>query len=211
MSKDSLGISLREFLGPMTDFFTKLLSDEGEVWWEGFKRYLRKENPWEIVTKVAQAVQKLFDHVGDLAFPGMKAFKTDSFFTTDTPKGAKVEFVYVGPNFTNWFGGMEVVGTESSKLSLDRLRGDSYDPDITKEIGEENCDQSLAVIRWHIENGKAKKNRWYAGYFKDSSGVRRAVHWIWFDDGWRVDAFEVPDSLRWDGGFEFVSRKPLVS
>jgi hypothetical protein len=77
------------------------------------------------------------------------------------------------------------------------LRVRSYDPDITEEIGDENCDQSLAVIRWHIESGLAKKTGWYAGYFLDKSGVRRAVHWGWDGGGWLVDADVVPDSGRW--------------
>ena len=38
---------LREFLsGPFSDFTEKLNSENGERWLTGFKRFLRKENPW---------------------------------------------------------------------------------------------------------------------------------------------------------------------
>ncbi|GEM_PF-4414990 len=162
-------------------------------------------------TKTEEPYASLFDHLTTLAFPGMSTFNTDSFFTTDTPKGAKAKFTYVGPNFTSWFGDMEVKATQPVKLSLDHLRGDSYDPDITKEIGEENCDQSLAVIRWHIESGQAKKDRWYTGYFLDKKSLRRAVSWNWNGSGWSVRALEVPYPYRCLEGYEFVSRKPLVA
>lgn len=157
----------------------------------------------------------LFEHITTLNFPGLPAFNTDSFFTTDTPEDAKVKFTYVGENFANWFGGTEVMATPACKLSLDRLRTDAYDLDekgegVIKEIGEENCDQSLAIIRWHIESGQAKKNGYYAGYFLDKSGARRAVSWN-CGSGWNVNAYEVPDPHRWDAGHEFVSRKPLVT
>ena len=133
----------------------------------------------------------LFDHIGVLDFPGLSAFNTDIFFTTDTPEGAAVKFTYVGENFNTWFGGMKVAATGAIRLSLDRLRAGAYDLDangegIIKEIGDENCNQSLAVIRWHIESGLAKKSNWYAGYFLDKGGVRRAVGWNWRGRGWRV-------------------------
>jgi len=159
-----------------------------------------------IPTSTVQAKNSILTHVTTIDFPGMPAFNTDDFFTT---KNNKVKFSSIGDNFTNWFGGMEVEATEASKLSLDRPLKSSYDPGIIKEIGEENCDQSLAVIRSHIESGQAEKDPWYAGYFLDKNGSRRAVSWCWGDYGWRVDASEVPVPDRWGVGSEFVSRKPL--
>ena len=161
-----------------------------------------------VLTKVAQAVQKLFTHVTGLNFPGLPAFNINDFFTK---KNTKVKFYDIGSNFKSWFGDMEVATTEAQKLSLDRLKQNSYDPDIIKEIGDENCNQSLAVIRWHIESGQANKGSWYGGYFLDKSGSRRAVYWDWDVGGWGVYAFEVPSSDRWNVGREFVSRKPLVA
>jgi hypothetical protein len=39
---------LQNITGPLNDFFKKLLSKEGEQWLSAFKRFLRKENPWQI-------------------------------------------------------------------------------------------------------------------------------------------------------------------
>lgn len=49
MSKNILNITLRDFAGPFSQFITNLLGDDGETWWTAFKRFLRKENPWETV------------------------------------------------------------------------------------------------------------------------------------------------------------------
>lgn len=39
--------ALVEFVGPLKDFAEKLSSVEGPQWFAAFKRYLRKENPWD--------------------------------------------------------------------------------------------------------------------------------------------------------------------
>ena len=47
MSKDMLDVSaLAGVAGPLKDFAEKLGGDDGPVWLAGFKRFLRKENPW---------------------------------------------------------------------------------------------------------------------------------------------------------------------
>jgi hypothetical protein len=43
----STRLTLPEVGGPLTDFVKKLESDQGEEWLRGFKKFLRKENPWE--------------------------------------------------------------------------------------------------------------------------------------------------------------------
>lgn len=46
--QDVLGnIALADFAGPFKDFAEKLGGPNGEEWWMAFKRFLRKENPWE--------------------------------------------------------------------------------------------------------------------------------------------------------------------
>lgn len=40
---------------------------------------------------------------------------------------------------------------------------------------------------------------------------RRAVYWNWNDNGWNVNANEVPNSNRWNDGNEFVSRNYCFS
>ncbi|MFH1648898.1 MAG: hypothetical protein ABIA11_04220 [Patescibacteria group bacterium] len=43
----STQIVLQDVSGPLTDFFKKLESDQGGEWLRGFKKFLRKENPWQ--------------------------------------------------------------------------------------------------------------------------------------------------------------------
>lgn len=40
--------ALAEFGGPLKDFAEKLSGAEGPQWFAAFKRYLRKENPWDL-------------------------------------------------------------------------------------------------------------------------------------------------------------------
>ena len=44
-----LGTTLREIGGPFSDFHQKLAGPHGEEWWEAFKQFLRKEDPWPVV------------------------------------------------------------------------------------------------------------------------------------------------------------------
>lgn len=41
-------ISVKDLHGPLTDFMDKLQGQDDEEWFAGFKRFLRKENPWPI-------------------------------------------------------------------------------------------------------------------------------------------------------------------
>ncbi len=47
MLENMLGNALEATSGPFKDFFEKLGGAEGEEWFSAFKRFLRKENPWE--------------------------------------------------------------------------------------------------------------------------------------------------------------------
>ena len=44
--QNMLGSALAEIAGPLKDFFEKIGGEDREVWFTGFKRFLRKENPW---------------------------------------------------------------------------------------------------------------------------------------------------------------------
>jgi hypothetical protein len=45
------GISLNDLKGVMKDLNQKLDSDDGKIWLTALKKFLRKENPWENITK----------------------------------------------------------------------------------------------------------------------------------------------------------------
>lgn len=44
-------ISAKELHGPWSDFMDKLQGNESALWFSAFKRFLRKENPWDGATK----------------------------------------------------------------------------------------------------------------------------------------------------------------
>ena len=46
-----LGNALREVSGPWKDHIEKLMGPEGEMWLAAWKRFLRKENPWQALSK----------------------------------------------------------------------------------------------------------------------------------------------------------------
>jgi hypothetical protein len=47
-AKGMLGnIPLSEYQGPRNDFEQKLVGPDGKIWLDAFKRFLRKENPWD--------------------------------------------------------------------------------------------------------------------------------------------------------------------
>lgn len=45
-------ISAKELHGPWSDFMDKLQGNESALWFAAFKRFLRKENPWDGATKL---------------------------------------------------------------------------------------------------------------------------------------------------------------
>jgi len=47
MENENTQMALRDVSGPLEDFSKKLLSEEGGQWLSAFKKFLRKENPWE--------------------------------------------------------------------------------------------------------------------------------------------------------------------
>lgn len=51
MSQDVLGDALHTVCGPLGDLNQKLAGPDGTRWLTGLKRFLRKENPWEIVVE----------------------------------------------------------------------------------------------------------------------------------------------------------------
>lgn len=89
MSKDMLDTSaLAEVAGPLKDFAEKLGGDDGSMWLAGFKRFLRKENPWN-----PMAIWRTLTIGGVLKEELEKRFG-DGFFVSDWAKDimSKPEF-----------------------------------------------------------------------------------------------------------------------
>ena len=217
MSKnDTIGATVCAMAG-MNPKFVKLVRDvanrlsgpdtEASAWFEYINQAIQQGLP-------VPAPPPLFAQMFDLdehPFPGSDAFYFDDYFTTEPKFGMKQTFSYVGPNVKTWLGGMQVLATQPSRLTLDRLTRREYDTVIIAQIGEENCDLHLGEVRWLFESGLLVQGRYYACYVRDIQGVRRALYWDWRGDGWHVDADEGPYVIRWDAGGEFVSRKRSVA
>ncbi|MDP3725195.1 MAG: hypothetical protein Q8R20_01855 [Nanoarchaeota archaeon] len=72
MSENMLGNALEATSGPFKDFFEKLGGEEGEEWFSAFKRFLRKENPWESEWR---EIEELSIEIPALARPTLKELR----------------------------------------------------------------------------------------------------------------------------------------
>jgi len=86
MSDDVLGNSaLAAVAGPLKTFWEKLGGKEGRVWLAAFKRFLRKENPWDISTdpkiireKLISALNQRAIQIPALPRPTLEQFQAKS-------------------------------------------------------------------------------------------------------------------------------------
>lgn len=136
-----------------------------------------------------------------IKFPGYTAFNVSE----------KMKLIkYPGPNLTEWFGDMKVPAMSACELDENELTERSIDTPIISELGDQDCETSIAILFWGIKTGYWQKDHWYFLYAKDKNGVRRAVRWRWDGDGWLADASRVDHPGEWDVGSHAVSRKHLV-
>lgn len=150
MSKDMLDASaLAELAGPFKDFSEKLGGDDGPMWWAGFKRFLRKENPWNPValwrtlTIGGVPTDKLLKQLGDGFFVSNWAKDTMSrpeFITLPEPTEiqlGKVKVKDLGftemPTTTELFARIKEVGDLCPAEAGPHLR--RADKDQPKETG----------------------------------------------------------------------------
>jgi hypothetical protein len=98
--KNILNITLREFSGPAIQFVTNLLGDDGVAWWDGFKRFLRKENPWEVVKEIADHLLREITKVALLATPDKKT--KDCFLES--------RYYYRDDNLDGWLPEVQPMG-----------------------------------------------------------------------------------------------------
>lgn len=140
---------------------------------------------------------------------GEVAFRVSDRFVVNTD--ADVPISYLNDNWTEWFGGMEVLATESCDLKVNELTESSLDDPIMSEIGDDVCEVSPAILWLMMKHGHLSKDKWYIFYMKDKAGVCRAVSVCWHDDGWYVDARATSNPFEWRAGDLVVSRKRLVA
>lgn len=88
--------ALAELVGPFKDFSEKLGGDDGPMWWAGFKRFLRKENPWNPMALWCTLT------IGGISTDELLEQLGDGFFVSDWAKDimSKPDFTTL-PELTN--------------------------------------------------------------------------------------------------------------
>ena len=67
MSKNMLGVALRDVRGLLGDLMEKLCGESSEMWLYAFKRFLRREDPWDVIRLcVANTFEILVDETSSL-------------------------------------------------------------------------------------------------------------------------------------------------
>ena len=218
MSKqDMLGSALAEVAGPLKDFAGKLCGVEGEVWLTAFKKFLRKENPWEIPVESASPLRpSLLELVGTVSVPvTTEKFVVRERFVINAGRKAAVTISYLGGNFREWFLGKTEEPMAETTLRCYMLHKASVDGPIIAELGGERKAETylagiyaLMALQPRGEKGVLLTNG-YANIFcvYDVNGVLRAVGVSWNAGvgGWGVGASSVGDPGGWSGGDQFFS------
>jgi len=203
MKNENTQMALRDVNGPLEDFFKKLLSEEGGQWLSAFKKFLRKENPWEAV------VSALLDFIGTVKILSTGKFIVGDNFTIDSKK---VKIAWIEDNFRNNFSSKVEEAQAETTLNISKLKKNSLDALIITELGSAT-ETTLANI-WELlkkqpkgESGKLLTNS-YANifYVRDVKGVLWAVHVLWDGGGWGVFASSVAVSVEWGEGRRVFSR-----
>ncbi|MCX6809885.1 MAG: hypothetical protein NTZ65_04030 [Candidatus Berkelbacteria bacterium] len=136
MGDTTLGEALRQIAGPLKDLHEKLSGEEGLVWLEKLKKFLRKENPWAEVQKVVVALLKF---VKTVELPAVGAFKPEDHFKV-TPererKTAKVVIGYVSDNVKALIKGRLEPEEAQATIRIHELCQASVDDPILAELGE---------------------------------------------------------------------------
>ena len=96
----------------------------------------------------------------------------------------------------------------AAELFSKKLERSMNDKEILSELRPTEI--SLGEI-FHLLTTNANKKEWMIFYCKDISGVLRAVHVFWDDDGWFVYAFSVEYPYDWYGGHRVFSRNSFDS
>jgi hypothetical protein len=221
MSKDMLGVAVKKLvtlpdnvLGIVCDLLEKLSDPE---WVEALKKFLRKENPWAEVKKVAS---NLLAFVKEVTLPAVRAFKpADHLVVTPDKqrKNAKVVVGYISDNAKEVMRGLvEPEAADEVKLRIHQLREASVDGPIIAELGGEEVVTTSFARMWqmtekqgHGEEGDLLVNG-YANifYIRDAKGVLWVVYCFWRASRgyWRFRAHSVAPPDAWYAGSQVVSR-----
>lgn len=202
-----LSVALKEITGPLNQLFINLAGENGQTWFEEFKKFLRKEPCWP--------KQPILEFLGAVTIPARtERFFAKEKFVVNAKPTAPVKIGFISDTFTQWFGGKIEDPMTQQALRCAKLRKSSVDRPIIEELGgEKKAETTLAEVyalteqQPNGEDGILLTNG-YANifYVRDVSGVLRAVRVHWRGDGWYVHANLVDDLSEWHGGNQVFSR-----
>lgn len=202
--------SVVDLHGPLTDFMDKLQGNDGEAWFLGFKRFLRKENPWD-----TKATIEVVDGVTRITVTSDGRTNEDFIRTWDkhyhTRDSAKDITRRAG--FTPTTGVIYripiIMGVEFS----DNER-------ITSKVREEAAHrhyrtlpfEAACLLREAVSDEDLKRFGlwWFVGMHHSIKGSDNNLHILGVDrsgDGRWVDAYNDGPGFRWlrETGFAFLA------
>ena len=108
----TVGITVGEVKGLRADFEEKLASENGREWLEGFKLFLKKKNPWEVITEGAEVIiektARLLKIIGEFVFPATAEKATADCFTNTK------RYYYRDSDLDRWLPKNQRAGVEGS-------------------------------------------------------------------------------------------------
>lgn len=148
-----------------------------------------------------------------------KKFVAKDNFVVDISDEAKVKISYLYDNFKTWFMEKTEEAFSGSTIYGRQLKKNSLDGPILAELGgREVAETTLTELHAAMAaqpNGESgpllNDGSDNIFYIRDVTGKLRAVDVYWSDDGWRMEAYSVPDLLVWFADYCVFSRNVSVS
>ena len=201
MRDGMLGISLREFLGPIMDFFTKLLSKDGVLWWGEFKLFLRKRSTW---------TQHLLRTLGTFSIPASIDFDFKKEFRLRENGGT---YTSIGQNFIDWF--LSGVGEIQEHVGESKLDSTPIsEPCLPTRViaaldGEHNVEIMLSelayIMKIFINLGTSDDNQGCV-FIRDFKGILRCVILVSYCSKKSVEAYALGDRVVLEAGTRVLHR-----
>jgi len=198
MSKGMLGgISLSDFQGPRNDFEQKLSGEDGKIWLDAFKCFLRKENPWDNKSVLFESLSLITIPATTEKFIIAKKFKVDKSKDTEV----KIQGI-TGDNFQKWFWNKEEMPIAETILCSVVLRREAGSDEIIARLGGKTVAETNLTTIYQLMKKDTKI--WGDGgpnifYVPDNNNVLR---WVWvhqFDGSWVINSDEIGKSGWYDG------------
>lgn len=210
-----LSKALREFTtGPLNQLIVNISGQDGDLWEQQFKKFLRKEPCWTDGKKyqVVKLKPLILEFVSTVAISATTSkFVAKEKFVNNTKNNSQVKIVFLGEKFTEWFmsGSGKIEDPISNQtLCYAKLRKSSIDATVITELGGEIKAEttlsemfSLIELQKDGEDGVLLNNGANIFYIKDQIGVLRSVCVYWDTGGWNITSYSVGNRCRWRGGY----------